>query len=112
MRFFVDVLGFTAWVTQPDYAYVQRETAGIRIMRASRSPGEKVPPGNRRFMYYIDVKNVAAVIAEVRPKLAEAGLLEGHGPVDQSYGQREFMVTAPDGNLLVFGQSLSAVTGE
>ncbi len=112
VRFFVDVLGFTAWVTEPEYAYVQRETAGVRILRASRSPGEEVPPGNRRFLYYIDVEDVAAIVAEVRPKLAAAGLPEGHGPVDQRYGQREFMVTAPDGNLLVFGQSVPAVAGE
>lgn len=42
---------------------------------------------------------------EVRPKLEGAGV-RVHGPVDQTYGQREFMVVAPDGNLLVFGQSI------
>jgi hypothetical protein len=26
------------------------------------------------------------------------------GPVDQRYGQRELMIRAPDGNVLVFGQ--------
>ena len=60
VRFFVDVLGFRAWVKEPEYAYVQRETAGVRILCASRSPGEEVPPGNRRFLYSIDVEDVAA----------------------------------------------------
>jgi len=107
VRFFVDVLGFKAWIhVSGSYAYVQREVAAVRIMRASLSPGEEVPPGNRRFMYYIDVEDVAAVVAEVRPRLEAAGLPPGHGPVDQTYGQREFMVVAPDGNLVVFGESI------
>jgi catechol 2,3-dioxygenase-like lactoylglutathione lyase family enzyme len=105
VAFFTDLLGFKAWIHVPDYAYVQRETAGIRIVKASQSPGEEVPPGNRRFMYYIDVEDVAAIHAELQPKLDAAGI-HTHGPVDQTYGQREFMVLAPDGNLVVFGQSI------
>jgi hypothetical protein len=30
-----------------------------------------------------------------------------HGPADKPYGQREVCVLAPDGNLLVFGQSIT-----
>jgi hypothetical protein len=30
-----------------------------------------------------------------------------HGPADKSYGQRELVVLAPDGNLIVFGHSIS-----
>jgi hypothetical protein len=29
------------------------------------------------------------------------------GPVDQQYGQRELMIRAPDGNLVVFGQAIT-----
>ena len=29
-----------------------------------------------------------------------------HGPVNQAYGQREFLIRAPDGGILVFGQAL------
>jgi len=64
--FFVDVLGFEAWVHRWDYAYV-----GVRILKASTSPGEEQGPGTPAFRYYIDVEDVAAVIAELRPKLAE-----------------------------------------
>lgn len=105
--FFVDVLGFEAWVHRWDYAYVQRECVGMRILKASTSPGEEQGPGTRAFRYYIDVEDVAAVIAELRPKLAEhwAGRLV-HGPVDQVYDQREFMIEAPDGDLVVFGQAI------
>jgi len=105
VAFFTDLLGFKAWINTPIYAYVQREDAAIRILRASQSPGEEVPPGNRRFMYYIDVEDIAAILAELQPKLDAAGI-PTRGPVDQTYGQREFMVTAPDGNLLVFGQTI------
>lgn len=104
--FFTDLLGFTAWVNTPIYAFVQREDAAIRIMRGLRPAGEKIPPGDGRFLYYIDVEDIAAIHAELQPKLDAAGV-HTHGPVDQNYGQREFMVTAPDGDLLVFGQTIS-----
>jgi catechol 2,3-dioxygenase-like lactoylglutathione lyase family enzyme len=106
VRFFVDVLGFKAWIDTPVYAYVQREVAGVRIMKASQSPGEEVPPGNRRFMYYIDVEDVDALLAELKPKLDALPKGDVFGPKDHEYGQRELMVVAPDGNLVVFGQSI------
>ena len=106
VRFFVEILGFKAWIQVSDYAYVQREVAAVRIVKASSSPGEEQRRGTRAFRYYVDVEDVAVVIAEIAPKLEAAGLPPGHGPVDQGYGQREFMVVAPDGDLIVFGQSL------
>jgi catechol 2,3-dioxygenase-like lactoylglutathione lyase family enzyme len=106
VRFFVDVLGFKAWIDTPGYAYVQREVAGIRIMKASQSPGEEVAPGNRRFMYYIDVEDVDGLLAELKPKLDALPKRDVFGPKNQEYGQRELMVLAPDGNLVVFGQSI------
>ena len=104
--FFTGILGFKAYIQVADYAYVQREVAGIRIMRASQSEGERVPPGNRRFMYYIDVEHVDNLYSELKPKLDTLPEGHVHGPVDQSYGQRELMIVAPDGNLVVFGQSI------
>ena len=106
VAFFTDILGFKAWINTPGYAYVQREVAAVRIMKASQSPGEEVSPGNRRFMYYIDVEDVDGLLAELKTKLDT--LPQGHvvGPRDQVYGQRELMIVAPDGNLVVFGQSI------
>ena len=106
VRFFTDILGFKAYIHVADYAYVQREVAGIRIMKASQSEGERVPPGNRRFMYYIDVEDVDGFYSELKPKLDTLPEGHVHGPVNQSYGQRELMIVAPDGNLVVFGQSI------
>jgi hypothetical protein len=45
--------------------------------------------------------------AELKPRLDRLPARHVHGPVDQSYGQRELMIVAPDGNLLVFGQAIA-----
>jgi len=71
VRFFVEVLGFKAWIHVRDYAYVQRETAGVRILQASQSPGEEQRLGNRAFRYYIDVEDVDELYAELKPKIDE-----------------------------------------
>ncbi len=105
VAFFRDLLGFKVWIHGPTYAYVQRAAAAVRIMKASTTPGEEPGPGTRAFRYYIDVEDVAEVVAEVKPKCEAAGV-RWHGPVDQRYGQREFMVMAPDGDLVVFGQEI------
>ena len=106
VTFFTDILGFKACIHASDYAYVQREVAGIRILKASQSPGEEVAPGTRRFMYYIDVDDVDDLYSELKPKLEALPRGDVYGPVNQAYGQREFMILAPDGNLVVFGQSI------
>jgi catechol 2,3-dioxygenase-like lactoylglutathione lyase family enzyme len=108
VRFFVEGLGFEALLHRPgEFAYVQRETAAVRILKASDAPGEHPGPGTRSVRYYIDVKDVDAVVAEIKPKLE--AVWPGrrlHGPVDQKHGMREFMIEAPDGDLVVFGQML------
>ena len=112
VRFFADVLGFKVWVNRPDFAYVQREVAGVRILKASTSPGEIPGPGTRAVRYYIDVKDVDAVYAEVKPKLDALWSGRVYGPVDQKHGQRELMIEGPDGDLVVFGQEIFEVQGE
>jgi catechol 2,3-dioxygenase-like lactoylglutathione lyase family enzyme len=107
VRFFVEVLGFKAWVHRDDYAYVQREVAAVRILKASETPGEWSGPGTRAFRYYIDVEDVDEIVAELRPRLEAMWAGRVHGPVDQRYGQREFMIEGPDGDLVVFGQAIA-----
>lgn len=105
VRFFVDILGFTAVVQQDGYAYLDREGAGIRVMGHRNDPDEIGAP-HQGFGYYIDVRDVGVVLEQIGESLAS--LPQGHvlGPVDQPYGQRELMIRAPDGNLVVFGQSI------
>lgn len=101
---FFESLGFTAYFRFEDYAYVQRECAGVRLLQNRGDDG--APPGNRRFAYYIDVENIEALYQELKPVLDAMPKGDVHGPADKPYNQRELCVLAPDGNLLVFGQSI------
>ncbi len=105
IAFFVDLLGFKLYVRHANYAYVQRECAGVRLLQNHGEDG--APPGNRRFAYYIDVNDVDALYAELKPRLDVLPPGDVHGPADKPYGQRELLIRAPDGNLLAFGQSIS-----
>lgn len=102
--FFNSILGFETQFRTDGYAYVHRETAGFRILEQHGADG--APPGNRRFAYYIDVRDVDGLYAELKPKLDTLPKGDVYGPVDQSYGQRELLVLAPDGNLIAFGQAI------
>jgi catechol 2,3-dioxygenase-like lactoylglutathione lyase family enzyme len=106
VRFFNDVLGFKTLFRQSDYAYVHRETAGFRILQNRGDDG--APPGNRRFCYYIDVRDVDALYAELKPRLDHLPAGDVHGPADKPYKQRELLVLAPDGNLIAFGHAIKS----
>jgi catechol 2,3-dioxygenase-like lactoylglutathione lyase family enzyme len=109
VRFFTEVLGFDCAFRQGNYAYVRREAAAFRLLENAGDDG--APPGNRRFCYYIDVADVDAIGEELKPKVPQLNDGDVHGPVDQIYGQRELMVVAPDGNLIVFGQDIAVKRG-
>jgi catechol 2,3-dioxygenase-like lactoylglutathione lyase family enzyme len=104
VAFFRDLLGFRALVQGGGYAYLHRETVGVRLM--DRSITEDVPPGNRRFGVYIDVRDVDALYSELKAKLDALPGGDVHGPADKPYGQRELCILAPDGNLVVFGHAI------
>jgi len=103
--FFEDVLGFETGFRMDDYAYLEREGVGMRILQNRGEDG--APPGNRRFAYYVDVRDVDALYAELKPKLDALPPGDVHGPADKPYGQRELLVAAPDGNLIAFGQAIT-----
>ena len=104
VAFFEQVLGFRATFRSEGYAYVEREGAGIRMLQNRGSDG--APPGNRRFCYYVDVRDVDALYAELKPGLDALPKGDVHGPADKPYRQRELLVVAPDGNLIAFGQAI------
>lgn len=104
VSFFEDILGFTTYLRMGDYAYVEREGAGLRIL--SHVNSEEIGVPHRGFAYYFDVKDVDALLAELRPQLLSMPEGDVKGPVNQEYGQRELMIRAPDGNLVVFGQAI------
>jgi catechol 2,3-dioxygenase-like lactoylglutathione lyase family enzyme len=104
VAFFEEILGFKTFVRHSDYAYLHRETAGIRILQ--EGPGNPFQPGTRRFAYYVDVHDVDQLYAELKPKLDTLPKGDVHGPANKGYGQRELLVLAPDGNLIAFGHGI------
>jgi catechol 2,3-dioxygenase-like lactoylglutathione lyase family enzyme len=104
LAFFTGILGFETRFRVANYAYVHRETAGFRLLEQTGADG--APPCNRRFAYYIDVRDVDQLYAELKPKLDTLPTGDVYGPVNQPYGQRELLVLAPDGNLIAFGQAI------
>ena len=105
VRFFRDLLGFTAVIHRDGYAHLEREAAAVRIMQNGPEYTGQRPKG-RPFRYYMDVRDVDALDAELRPKLSHLPPDHVHGPVDQPYGKRELMILAPDGGVVVFGQEI------
>lgn len=103
--FFEEILGFETLYREPGYAYVEREGCGLRMLQNHGQDG--APPGNRRFAYYFDVRDVDALHAELKPKLDMLPRGDVHGPADKPYRQRELLVLAPDSNLIAFGQAIS-----
>lgn len=100
---FFALLGFDCLYQEQTYAYFARGPAAIRVLLSTREDGAPFPP-HRGFAYYVDVDDVDAIFRDLAPKLDAAGI-ETMGPRDQPYGQREFMIRAPDGNVFVFGQA-------
>ncbi|MBA3878218.1 MAG: glyoxalase/bleomycin resistance/extradiol dioxygenase family protein [Sphingobium sp.] len=105
LKFFVDILGFAVEFQQPGYAYVALEGAGIRILE-NRDPNERGVP-HRGFAYYVDVRDLARIHEAIGPQLATLPPGDVMGPIDQPYRQRELMIRAPDGNVIVFGQAIA-----
>lgn len=101
LAFFEGTLGFTKYIHFGTYAYLEREKCGIRLMQDADAPA-----GTRRFAHYIDVEDIEKLYAELKPKLAGMPAGDVHGPADKPYGQRELCILAPDGNLIVFGQTI------
>ena len=108
MAFFRDILDFEATWREADYAYIQREGCGIRMLQNRGTDGAQ--PGNRRFAYYVDVRDVDALYAELKPRLDALSAGDVHGPADKTYRQCQLFVVAPDSNLIAFGQANQALT--
>lgn len=107
VRFFTELLGFNCTFRghHPDYAYVEREAVAVRLIECAEGDPFRRPEAPR-FAHYVDVRDTDALVAEIAPKLVAWPDVRVHGPVDQPYGKREYMLTAPDGDLIVFGQTI------
>jgi catechol 2,3-dioxygenase-like lactoylglutathione lyase family enzyme len=105
IEFLEQVLGFKTILRVAEYAYLDREGAGLRVME--RPDATVFPPDCGQFAYYIDVRDVDSVHEALKAKLDELPEGHVHGPADKPYGQRELIVRAPDNQLLVFGAEMA-----
>ena len=108
LAFFKDVLGFGIWSPGGGYAYAERDRIGLRLVELD--DGALNPPGSSHA--YIDVSDVERLFADCEPQLRGLPAEQWGAPKDQPYGQREFWVRDPDGNLLTFGQGIGANAGQ
>ena len=81
-------LGFTTYINRNGYAYLQRETAGFRILE--QRGHEAAHPGTRRYAYYIDGKDVDQLYAELKPKLDTLPSGDVRGPINREYASVSF----------------------
>jgi catechol 2,3-dioxygenase-like lactoylglutathione lyase family enzyme len=102
-EFFTDILGFRLAYREGHYARVSRDDVTFLLMGEGRP---LTPRGGGRYTSYVDVDDVDALYAELKPKLDR--LPPGHvnPPCDMEYGQRDFSVLGPDGDLIGFGCAL------
>jgi len=111
LDFWCGTLGFELRHREPGYAYVAVEAegagwghAGVRILEDPEA--HRFEGGRDRFAYYLDVRDVDAVHSGLKARLDELPAEDVHGPADKPWGQRELLVRAPDGQLVVFGQAI------
>ena len=100
LDFFTGILGFTVPFRQDGYAYIHRETVGFRLLEAEE---EQTAAGRRRFAYYIDVRDVDALYAELKPKLDTLPPGDVPGPAHKPSRHRLLPGLAPRGELTGFG---------
>ena len=106
VAFLEEVLGFETILRMgSEYAYLERDGAGMRVL--ARGDAIVFPADCGRFAYYIDVRDVDEVHGALKGVLDSLPAKDVHGPADKAYGQRELIVRAPDGQLLVFGAAIA-----
>ncbi|HVY89318.1 MAG TPA: VOC family protein [Hyphomonadaceae bacterium] len=103
ISFFVDTLGFELEARIHHYAYVScGKGVAFRMIEDDTFEAH----GNGAYRSYVDVRDVDALYAKLKPRLDL--LPDGHvcAPFDQDYGMREFTVIGPDGEMIGFGQAI------
>lgn len=102
VAFYTDILGFTCFVNEDGYAYLERDRVGIRLLAPDGTGTASQGPT----LAYIDVLDVGHIAEELRRALNSLPEERWSGPKDQSYGMRELIVRDPDGNIITFGQGI------
>lgn len=101
-----DVLEFVVRYREPDYAYLELEGAGLRVLEER---GRRIrPDGKSRMTVYVDVTDVDERYARLRPALDALPRADVEPPRDKPWRQREFMVRLPDGDWIAFGEPMAS----
>ncbi|SRR5579871_939693 len=96
VAFYRERLGFDLgwiWGDPPIHANVCRGAVGINLTLEASEAGSGEA--------YVALRGIDAYYAELRGRNVDVGELE-----DRTYGMRDFALIDPDGNRLVFGESI------
>ena len=99
-----DVLTFELKYREPDYAYLELQNSGLRVLEEATRV--TISDGNARMTVYVDITDVDELYERLRPRLGQLPTEMVEAPQDKPWRQREFMVRLPDGNWIVFGQAV------
>ena len=105
VAFYRDVLGFAVGFQADNYAFLHRDDVAVRLVEVSDHVDLSHP--EREGSFYIDVRDIDAVYAEMKPRLDPLPAGRVRPPFDQDYGQREFHVADEDCTLIFFGEAVA-----
>jgi hypothetical protein len=106
LEFFCGTLPFQLKFRESNYAYVELEGCGLRMLE---EPTRKLTPdGKARVSVCIDVSDIDALHAKLASSLALLPADRVEPLMDKPYRQREFQVRMPDGDWLTFTAPIRA----
>jgi uncharacterized glyoxalase superfamily protein PhnB len=111
LAFYRDVLGFTVFATVPEqpgdgeplaFAWMQRDTVNV-FLNSETASKMKASAGSGMLFITLEAADIASGID------ALFAAVKDRAPVkmpltDQFYGMREFIITDPDGYVVIFAQ--------
>ncbi|WP_425039585.1 VOC family protein [Primorskyibacter sp. S187A] len=103
--FYEGILGFTLGFRQDNYAFLRRDQAALRLIMVDDDTDLTAP--DRENSIYIDVEDLDAVFAEMKPRLDKLKSDRVRAPFNQAYGQREFHIYDEDCTLVFFGEAIT-----
>ncbi len=104
LSFYCDVLGFGCFIKQRGYAYLERERVGLRLLELD----DDAPNPFGCSHVYIDLIDAAGLYGELANAITALPPERRGGLRNLPYGQCEFWVRDPDGNLVTFGEGIGA----
>ena len=103
LAFFCGLLGFELKHRHDDYAYIELDGCGLRLLEEPTRT--MTADGKARVTVYIDVADVDTLHAKLSPALSALPPDHVEPLRDRPYNQREFQVRMPDGDWLNFGMA-------